>query len=260
MEISPAFLEFKAPFTKSSTEIISLANKSDKTLAFKVKTTAPKLYCVRPNAATVAPGEKLDVQIILQGLKQEPEPGYKCRDKFLVVSLPCPYEINETSQPVAQLWPTLEKQFKAESSSKKIRVMFKTQPASSGQGASSASNAAPREPVKKIVNETPTPKASSLAVHDETTLNDSVYSSTSSPISKSTAAVDKDLSESQKKIDQISAKMNTNATKETAKEKTESAAAKSESQTAVTEEAGGIPVQLAIFGALITFILAWLFF
>ena len=138
--------------------------------------------------------------------------------------------------------------------------MFTTQPASSGQGASSANNAAPHEPVKKIVNETPTPKASSLAVHDETTLNDSVYSSTSSPISKSTAAVDKDLSESQKKIDQISAKMNTNATKETAKEITESAAAKSESQTAVTEEAGGIPVQLAIFGALITFILAWLFF
>lgn len=82
-------------------------------------------YCVRPNAAIVQPGESLDVSIILQGLKEEPKPDYKCKDKFLVVTLPCPYDLDEAKQTISQLWPTLEKQYKEQSVSKKIRVVFK---------------------------------------------------------------------------------------------------------------------------------------
>lgn len=92
-------------------------------LAFKVKTTAPKVYHVRPNAAVVGPNELVKVDIYFKGWEEEPGPGFVCRDKFLVVWLPCPYTIDE-SVTVAQLWPKLELEFKAASKSKKVRVEF----------------------------------------------------------------------------------------------------------------------------------------
>ncbi|SSD58743.1 related to Vesicle-associated membrane protein-associated protein SCS2 [Saccharomycodes ludwigii] len=107
VEIEPSVLEYK------------------QRIAFKVKTTAPKFYCVRPNAATVAPGEQIQVQVILLGLTEEPESDYKCRDKFLVITLPCPYDLGESS--VADTWSQLEAEFKSHSYSKKIKVKYLTE-------------------------------------------------------------------------------------------------------------------------------------
>ncbi|ODV63519.1 phosphatidylinositol-binding protein SCS2, partial [Ascoidea rubescens DSM 1968] len=127
MEISPSILQFSPPFTQSSTQKISLQNNSSTPLAFKVKTTAPKLYCVRPNASTVNPGQQVEISIILQGLKKEPSLDYKCKDKFLIISLPCPSdEINhdDLEGGVAKVWPKLESQFKGQIVQKKIRVHY----------------------------------------------------------------------------------------------------------------------------------------
>lgn len=77
---------------------------------------------MRPNAAVIAPGQSLEVSIISQGLKEEPTPGFKCKDKFLVVSVPCPYDTDET--PVSDMWPNLENEFKDRISSERIRVQF----------------------------------------------------------------------------------------------------------------------------------------
>lgn len=52
--------------------------------AFKVKTTAPKLYCVRPNSGRIRPGQSLEVAVLLQPMKTDPPSDFKCRDKFLV--------------------------------------------------------------------------------------------------------------------------------------------------------------------------------
>lgn len=87
-----------------------------------MKTTAPKVYCVRPNAALVAPGESVDVQVILLGLKEEPAADFKCKDKFLVIALPAPYDLGETS--VADAWAQLEAEFKDKGLSKKIKVNY----------------------------------------------------------------------------------------------------------------------------------------
>ena len=35
-------------------------------IAFKIKTTAPKRYCVRPNVGLLKPGETSDVKVLLQ--------------------------------------------------------------------------------------------------------------------------------------------------------------------------------------------------
>ncbi|KAK4532348.1 hypothetical protein CCYA_CCYA11G3205 [Cyanidiococcus yangmingshanensis] len=49
---------------------LKLQNKSNDQVGFKVKTTRPRRYCVKPNAAVLAPGETMDLQVQLQPLKR----------------------------------------------------------------------------------------------------------------------------------------------------------------------------------------------
>ncbi|AJU54066.1 BMC_2a_G0015900.mRNA.1.CDS.1 [Saccharomyces cerevisiae] len=126
VEISPDVLVYKSPLTEQSTEYASISNNSDQTIAFKVKTTAPKFYCVRPNAAVVAPGETIQVQVIFLGLTEEPAADFKCRDKFLVITLPSPYDLN--GKAVADVWSDLEAEFKQQAISKKIKVKYLISP------------------------------------------------------------------------------------------------------------------------------------
>jgi hypothetical protein len=57
-------------------------------LAFKVKTTAPKKYCVKPNTGVVEPGATTTVHVIMQIQKEWPADINQCKDKFLVQSAP----------------------------------------------------------------------------------------------------------------------------------------------------------------------------
>lgn len=122
VDISPDVLEYKSPLTRQSTEYVTVKNNSDQPVAFKVKTTAPKFYCVRPNASVVEPGETVDVQVIFLGLPEAPQPDYKCRDKFLVITLPSPYDLGSKS--VSEAWADLEAEFKQQAISKKIKVKY----------------------------------------------------------------------------------------------------------------------------------------
>mmetsp|Transcript_56093 Transcript_56093/g.149657 ORF Transcript_56093/g.149657 Transcript_56093/m.149657 type:complete len:209 (-) Transcript_56093:224-850(-) len=51
--------------TNSPNETLTLTNESQENVAFKVKTTAPKSYMVKPSFGTLKPQESQDVQIIL---------------------------------------------------------------------------------------------------------------------------------------------------------------------------------------------------
>ncbi|CCH62762.1 hypothetical protein TBLA_0I01030 [Henningerozyma blattae CBS 6284] len=130
IEIKPDVLEYNPPFTQQSTQYATVTNTSDHPIVFKVKTTAPKFYCVRPNAALVEPGESVEVQVILLGLTEEPAPDYKCRDKFLIITLPAPNDLGTKS--VAEAWPELEMEYKKQAISKKIKVRYNLSSKSSG--------------------------------------------------------------------------------------------------------------------------------
>lgn len=91
-------------------------------MAFKVKTTAPKLYCVRPNASIIHPGDSLQISIILQGFSQPLPEDYKCKDKFLLVSVPAPG--NADPSKVGELWSQLETQNKSAVVSRKLKVNY----------------------------------------------------------------------------------------------------------------------------------------
>uniref|UniRef100_A0A4E9EAA2 MSP domain-containing protein n=1 Tax=Gibberella zeae TaxID=5518 RepID=A0A4E9EAA2_GIBZA len=86
VDIEPFELSFKRPFTTEVSQILTLKNPNHTPIAFKVKTTAPKQYCVRPNAGRIEAGQSFDVSVLLQAMKADPAPDARCRDKFLVQS------------------------------------------------------------------------------------------------------------------------------------------------------------------------------
>ena len=49
------------PFTAVQTSNIKLVNPSEDRITFKVKTTAPKRYCVRPSCGIVEPSDTVTV-------------------------------------------------------------------------------------------------------------------------------------------------------------------------------------------------------
>mmetsp|Transcript_104560 Transcript_104560/g.312286 ORF Transcript_104560/g.312286 Transcript_104560/m.312286 type:complete len:224 (-) Transcript_104560:91-762(-) len=71
----------KTPTTTSPNRMLKLTNLHNGNVAFKIKTTAPKAYLVRPSSGTLRKGENQEVQIILQ--PQGPD-GQTNNHRFLV--------------------------------------------------------------------------------------------------------------------------------------------------------------------------------
>jgi len=85
LQIDPAHeLVFKGPFTDVVTSQLKLTNPSDKQVCFKVKTTAPKQYCVRPNSGLIPPKGVVNVAIMLQPFEYNAEEKEKNKHKFMV--------------------------------------------------------------------------------------------------------------------------------------------------------------------------------
>ncbi|KAM5485911.1 phosphatidylinositol-binding protein scs2 [Microsporum canis] len=122
VEIEPGELGFKRPFTKEVSEILYLRNPNSDPVAFKVKTTAPKHYCVRPNSGRIEPGKQVEVQVLLQAMKEDPPLDAKCRDKFLVQSVAV--SADKEFSNVASIWQDVEKKSKSLIQERKIRVNF----------------------------------------------------------------------------------------------------------------------------------------
>ncbi|KIZ02783.1 hypothetical protein MNEG_5176 [Monoraphidium neglectum] len=83
-EISPQELRFRFQINKQLPASISIHNPTGDRLAFKVKTTTPKKYVVRPSAGVVEPRTSANVQVIMQAQKEYPADMAHCKDKFLV--------------------------------------------------------------------------------------------------------------------------------------------------------------------------------
>ncbi|KAF3649881.1 Vesicle-associated protein 1-4 [Capsicum annuum] len=89
INIYPTELKFPFELRKQSSYSLQLSNKTDQYIAFKVKTTNPKKYCVRPNAGVVLPGSSCNVTVTMQAQKEAP-PDMQCKDKFLIQSAIAP--------------------------------------------------------------------------------------------------------------------------------------------------------------------------
>ncbi|CDP09956.1 unnamed protein product [Coffea canephora] len=85
LNIEPLELKFPFELKKQISCSFQLSNKTENHVAFKVKTTNPKKYCVRPNTGIVLPRSTCDVIVTMQAQKEAPA-DLVCRDKFLLQS------------------------------------------------------------------------------------------------------------------------------------------------------------------------------
>ncbi|XP_009142320.1 vesicle-associated protein 1-2 [Brassica rapa] len=83
LDIDPIDLQFPFELKKQISCSLYLANKTDDYVAFKVKTTNPKKYCVRPNTGVVLPRSSSEVLVTMQAQKEAPA-DMQCKDKFLL--------------------------------------------------------------------------------------------------------------------------------------------------------------------------------
>lgn len=81
-------LHFQGPFNDVVTSHLKLSNPTDRRICFKVKTTAPKRYCVRPNSGILEPRQSVQVAVMLQPF--EYDPTEKNKHKFMVQTMFAP--------------------------------------------------------------------------------------------------------------------------------------------------------------------------
>ncbi|CAA3001991.1 vesicle-associated protein 1-1-like [Olea europaea var. sylvestris] len=86
LSIEPSELKFALELKKQISCSLQVLNKTENQVAFKVKTTNPKKYCVRPNTGIVLPRSKCDITVTMQAQKELP-PDLQCKDKFLLQSV-----------------------------------------------------------------------------------------------------------------------------------------------------------------------------
>ncbi|XP_022999361.1 vesicle-associated protein 2-2-like isoform X3 [Cucurbita maxima] len=94
LHIQPKELQFIFELRKQSTCTVQLANNTHHHVAFKVKTTSPKKYCVRPNVGIILPKSTYEFSVIMQAQRAAP-PDMLCRDKFLIQSTIVPSGMTE---------------------------------------------------------------------------------------------------------------------------------------------------------------------
>uniref|UniRef100_A0A4W5KUY4 Vesicle-associated membrane protein-associated protein A n=1 Tax=Hucho hucho TaxID=62062 RepID=A0A4W5KUY4_9TELE len=84
---------YDGPFTDVVTTNLKLKNPSDRRVCFKVKTTAPKRYCVRPNSGIIDVGATVTISVMLQPFDYDP--NEKSKHKFMVQSIFAPPDVAE---------------------------------------------------------------------------------------------------------------------------------------------------------------------
>lgn len=83
-EISPSDLKFRFQLGKTLPATINIHNPNAQRLAFKVKTTTPKKYCVKPSSGAVDGHGSTIIQVTMQASKELPADLNNCKDKFLI--------------------------------------------------------------------------------------------------------------------------------------------------------------------------------
>ncbi|XP_057977780.1 vesicle-associated protein 2-1 [Malania oleifera] len=85
ISVHPDELKFHFELEKQSFCDLKVVNNTEHHVAFKVKTTSPKKYFVRPNTGVIQPWDTCFIRVTLQAQSEYP-PDMHCKDKFLLQS------------------------------------------------------------------------------------------------------------------------------------------------------------------------------
>lgn len=88
------------------TSTINLKNKSNQPLAFKIKTTTPGSYYVRPSQGILTPSESRTIQVILHPITEYPVNN---KDKFLVNMIPTTLDPSSSPAVLTNFWDNIQK-------------------------------------------------------------------------------------------------------------------------------------------------------
>lgn len=270
VDLTPAELAFKRPFTHEVSQVLRLANSNKDPVAFKVKTTAPKQYCVRPNSGRIEPGQHVEVQVLLQAMKDDPAPDARCRDKFLVQSVAIGASAEDSN--VTQIWANIEQTAKSSIQERKIRVNWLP-----ADGSAPSANALAAHDDEPPAYSSPTPSAVTPQRQSTTSARSPTggdISQSTSTLGAATAAVSSatGISEAELKRQLDEAKATISRLQQQAvdatglrqrKTGTDTAASGKSGATTTLQSAppaGGVPVQIVAVLCLISFLIAYLFF
>eukprot|EP00920_Eleutheroschizon_duboscqi_P029005 GHVT01070364.1.p1 GENE.GHVT01070364.1~~GHVT01070364.1.p1 ORF type:complete len:255 (+),score=40.38 GHVT01070364.1:311-1075(+) len=114
LSVFPAkYLEFADDQFAASQATIRLQNETDYAVAFKIKTTAPRRYLVRPSVGVVAAHETQTIQVLNS---PRPQPSADDRgldkpsnDKFLVQAAYLPSNSNTDAEALRNFWAAIPK-------------------------------------------------------------------------------------------------------------------------------------------------------
>ncbi|KAI5631870.1 MSP (Major sperm protein) domain-containing protein [Phthorimaea operculella] len=156
-------LKFKGLFEQGYTTYLRLINPSTDTVLFKIKTTAPKKYCVRPNSGILEPNSKVDIAITPQPVYVDPNEKHK--HKFMVQSVIAP----EGKTNIDQVWKEISQD---QLMDYKLKCVFETPRGTNLNDA--GDNAAQNEVTKKrvAVAETSPKEAVDVVLKKETKWED----------------------------------------------------------------------------------------
>ncbi|OWR40634.1 vesicle-associated membrane protein/synaptobrevin-binding protein isoform X1 [Danaus plexippus] len=133
-------IDYSGFFDMGCTTYMKLTNPTDHTVLFKIKTTAPKKYCVRPNSGFLDPKSKVDIAITPQPVNVES--NEKNKHKFMVQSVIAP----EGKINIDQVWKEINPK---QLMDYKLKCVFETPQVKSAND--SGDNAAANEVTKKRV-------------------------------------------------------------------------------------------------------------
>ena len=105
LQLNPANeILFEGPFEHVVTSYLELKNPSDKRVYFKVKTTAPRRYCVRPNCGLIEPNKNVKIAIMLQPMEAGSQ-AERSKHKFMVQSTVDPNDGSSVDEVWARVKP-----------------------------------------------------------------------------------------------------------------------------------------------------------
>ncbi|KAJ1300118.1 hypothetical protein OPQ81_002598 [Rhizoctonia solani] len=113
---------FNRPFTQIVCRTLTVVSHNERPVTFKVKTTAPKAYCVRPNMGVINPGDSIDIIILMMAMPKDPPISTKCRDKFLIQSMIIPQD--QLHLTPCKMWQFSKEEQKPQIYQQKIRVAY----------------------------------------------------------------------------------------------------------------------------------------
>ncbi|KAF3787631.1 Vesicle-associated protein 2-1 [Nymphaea thermarum] len=108
---------------------LKLVNNREHHVAFKIKTTSPKKYFVRPTTGIILPWDSIVVLVTLQAQRECP-PDMQCKDKFLVQSTVVPPSTDSDDIPP----DTFNKDAEGKIEECKLKVVYTAPSASNGPG------------------------------------------------------------------------------------------------------------------------------